>query len=163
MKKTIYLIALFTLIGNSFYGQSSTITKIDSQTEIDMNKKAQALNGIQCKMTVESILLDQSFDIDHPKSFLGRVFPFISQYLDRNYGHRTITHGLIFYIITIILTCVIEKATLKTSRYTLIASFSLLSHLLFDMMTVQGIPLLYPFRRNPCVIPGNPELRFKSG
>ena len=30
-------------------------------------------------------------------------------------------------------------------------------------MTVQGIPLLYPFRRNACVIPGNPELRFKSG
>ncbi len=31
------------------------------------------------------------------------------------------------------------------------------------MMTVQGIPLLYPFKRNPCVIPANPELRFKSG
>ena len=30
-------------------------------------------------------------------------------------------------------------------------------------MTVQGVPLLYPFLRNPCVLPGNPEMRFRTG
>ncbi len=102
-------------------------------------------------------------DIDHPKSFIGKLFPPISKYLDRNYGHRTISHGLLFFISSIIIILFIEKILLNTTKYTLIAFFAYLSHLLFDMMTIQGIPLLYPFKRNPCVIPGNPDLRFKSG
>jgi inner membrane protein len=31
------------------------------------------------------------------------------------------------------------------------------------MLTIQGIPLFYPLMRNPCVIPANPSLRFRSG
>jgi inner membrane protein len=31
------------------------------------------------------------------------------------------------------------------------------------MLTVQGIPLFYPFLKNPCVIPANPSMRFRSG
>jgi len=31
------------------------------------------------------------------------------------------------------------------------------------MLTVSGIPLLFPFFPNPCVIPGNPAFQFKSG
>jgi inner membrane protein len=30
------------------------------------------------------------------------------------------------------------------------------------MMTLQGVPLFYPFKKNPCVIPGNPAFRFRS-
>lgn len=30
------------------------------------------------------------------------------------------------------------------------------------MLTKQGVPLFWPFMRNPCVIPGNPDLRLKS-
>lgn len=30
------------------------------------------------------------------------------------------------------------------------------------MVTKQGIPLFWPFMRNPCVIPGNPDMRLKS-
>ena len=33
------------------------------------------------------------------------------------------------------------------------------SHLILDMLTIKGIPLLYPFKKNPCVIPGNPKFR----
>ncbi len=102
-------------------------------------------------------------DIDHPKSFIGKIFKPISKYIDRNYGHRTITHGLIFFITTIFIIYIIEKTLLKTTVYTMIAFFAYLSHLILDMMTVKGIPLLYPFKRNPCVIPANPELRFKTG
>jgi len=102
-------------------------------------------------------------DIDHPRSFLGKIFFPISKYLDRNFGHRTLTHGLLFFSITVLVALTIEKHFLKITKYTLIISFSYLSHLLFDMMTIQGIPSFYPFKRNPCVIPGNPELRFKSG
>jgi inner membrane protein len=35
--------------------------------------------------------------------------------------------------------------------------FSVLSHLIFDMVTLAGIPLFYPFYKNPCVLPANPE------
>jgi inner membrane protein len=31
------------------------------------------------------------------------------------------------------------------------------------MMTKEGVPLLYPFNNNPCVIPGNPDRRLQSG
>jgi len=36
------------------------------------------------------------------------------------------------------------------------------SHFILDMLTVKGIPLFYPFKKNPCVIPGNPKYRFRS-
>jgi inner membrane protein len=41
--------------------------------------------------------------------------------------------------------------------------FSVLSHFIFDMVTLQGIPLFYPFYKNPCVLPANPEMRIRSG
>lgn len=31
------------------------------------------------------------------------------------------------------------------------------------MITVQGIPLFYPFKKNACVLPGRADLRFRSG
>jgi inner membrane protein len=31
------------------------------------------------------------------------------------------------------------------------------------MITVSGVPLLFPFFKNPCVIPGNVNYRFKGG
>jgi inner membrane protein len=31
------------------------------------------------------------------------------------------------------------------------------------MVTLAGIPLFYPFIKNPCVLPANPEMRIRSG
>ena len=45
----------------------------------------------------------------------------------------------------------------------MIACFSVLSHIILDMFTVAGVPFLYPFVRNACVIPGNPDYRFTVG
>ena len=36
------------------------------------------------------------------------------------------------------------------------------SHLILDMLTIKGIPLFYAFKKNPCVIPGNPKFRFHA-
>ena len=33
-------------------------------------------------------------DIDHPHSLLGKAVKPVSNYLNKNYGHRTITHSL---------------------------------------------------------------------
>ena len=56
----------------------------------------------------------------------------------------------------------LEKLFGNGYSYTLVYAFSYFSHLLYDMLTKQGVPLFYPFRRNPCVIPGNPDMRLRS-
>lgn len=97
-------------------------------------------------------------DIDHTKSIIGKFFYPIAKYLDRNFGHRTITHSLTFYIPSVILVSLISN-----SDYTIVFALALFSHFLFDMVTVQGIPLFYPFKRNSCVIPASPDARMRSG
>ncbi len=110
-------------------------------------------------LTVFSSLLP---DIDHSRSIIGKMFLPISRYLDRNFGHRTITHSIIFALATYLLVYLISAFSLKDMNFPMIFIFALSSHLIFDMLTVQGVPLFYPFKRNPCVIPGNPDLRLNS-
>lgn len=102
-------------------------------------------------------------DIDHTKSIIGKIFFPISKQLSIKFGHRTITHSIIFFLFSSIIFLFSEKVFFNSYNYTIIFSFALLSHLLLDMLTVQGIPLFYPFAKNPCVIPANPDLRIKSG
>lgn len=97
-------------------------------------------------------------DIDHTKSPIGKMFYPLAKFLDKKFGHRTITHSLLFVVASIL----VVKAILPFN-FTLVFAFGLISHLLFDMVTVQGVPLLYPFKKNPCVLPGNPEARIRSG
>lgn len=102
-------------------------------------------------------------DIDHTKSPLGRLFSFtrLPQYLDRNFGHRTITHSLLIYLTTGFVVYFIESYFSEDHPFTLIYFLAYSSHLVFDMMTVSGVPLFFPFKKNPCVIPGNPDYRLK--
>lgn len=102
-------------------------------------------------------------DIDHTRSLIGKLFYPVAKYLDRHFGHRTITHSLPTLISLAILLSILEKLFRSDLNLTLLYTLSYSSHLILDMMTVGGVPLFYPFRRNPCVIPGNPAMRFKSG
>lgn len=108
-------------------------------------------------------------DIDHTKSIIGKIFYPIAKYLDNNFGHRTITHSLTFlaplFLIILILELNIINPFYERSgiAFSLVFLFSFFSHLILDMLTVQGIPMFYPFLKNPCVIPANPTLRFRSG
>jgi len=102
-------------------------------------------------------------DIDHTQSLVGKLFYPLARYLDRHFGHRTITHSLLLFILLILLSSAFEKLYSDKLHLTLIVTFSYASHLLLDMMTKAGVPLFYPFSKNPCVIPGNPALRLKSG
>lgn len=102
-------------------------------------------------------------DIDHTKSLIGKAFYPIAKYLSVNYGHRTITHSLLFLIGICLISVFIEKNFREDFSISTILFFSVFSHLLFDMVTLQGIPLFYPFYKNPCVLPANPEMRIRSG
>lgn len=83
-------------------------------------------------------------DIDHPKSYLGkRLYP-LSFFIHKLFGHRGFTHSL-----------------LSTGFLGLATSYwwdvnplffgglilGYISHLLADMTTVSGVPLLYPNKK----------------
>ncbi len=117
-------------------------------------------NPIFISVTILGSLLP---DIDHTKSWIGKsVYP-IAKWLSRNYGHRTITHSIFFLIGIFLISLFIEKNFRIDYSISTILFFSILSHLIFDMVTIAGIPLFYPFYKNPCVLPANPEMRIRSG
>lgn len=97
-------------------------------------------------------------DIDHRKTVLGKIFYPIAKFLDTRFGHRTITHSLVFVI-----TCYLIFIFFIGKDYAILFTSAVISHLILDMVTVQGVPLLYPFYRNPCVLPGRPDVRIRTG
>ncbi|MFK7979426.1 MAG: metal-dependent hydrolase, partial [Saprospiraceae bacterium] len=102
-------------------------------------------------------------DIDHTKSFIGLTFYPIAKYLNRSYGHRTITHSLAALVTLSLLAGMASVYFTDSKIYGTIFFLAYLSHLILDMTTVQGVPLFYPFLKNPCVVPGDPKMRFESG
>ena len=99
-------------------------------------------------------------DIDHPGSIIGRTVLPLSKFINRNYGHRTITHSLAALVVVTLAMWLVAYWGALDGPYTFLVFSGYLSHLIFDMMTVAGVPLFYPWVMNPCVIPGKPEARF---
>jgi len=94
-------------------------------------------------ITVPAIIGSILPDIDHPKSYLGRKLPFLSKPIFHTFGHRTITHSLLFL-------CMVTGALMKTDTSVGIGTFfGISSHLLADMLTPfsKGIALFYPYRK----------------
>ena len=102
-------------------------------------------------------------DIDHTKSLIGLTFYPIAKYLNRSYGHRTITHSLAALVTLSLLAGMASVYFTGHRIYGTVFFLAYLSHLVLDMTTVQGVPLFYPFLKNPCVVPGDPKMRFESG
>ncbi len=97
-------------------------------------------------------------DIDHPKSFLGQRLKWISRPIAKLFGHRGITHSLFAIIVCSILLC--SEWLLQTSIpveffHAMIVGY--ISHVLGDMLTPAGIPLLWPYRRRFCMPILNPS------
>jgi inner membrane protein len=103
-------------------------------------------------------------DIDSTKSLLGKIFYPFAWIINRKFGHRTLTHSLIFLLfVSMVMLSLYWFGVFPTSDIVKISVFALISHFVFDMITISGIPLLYPWFKNPCVIPGNVNFRFKGG
>jgi inner membrane protein len=101
-------------------------------------------------------------DIDYTKSIIGKCFYPIARFIQRHYGHRTITHSLLALIFLTALVGLVQSSFTPQGHYASVFAVAYGSHLLLDACTKQGIPLLYPFKRNPFVVPGNPDLRFET-
>lgn len=116
-------------------------------------------------------------DVDHPNSTIGRIFYFISVPLERRYGHRTVTHSLIGWIIFSVVFSFLSLFIVWLLSFVCdlgfgawdlvprwIASFSIsyLSHLILDMFNPRGSQMFWPDPGRD-VIPKNPKFRLESG
>ena len=143
--------------------------------------------GLHWTILITAILGSLMPDLDMPKSFVGRFFFFISKPLERKFGHRTLTHSLIGWLLASIFFATLASiaffictefnlnAAIATfidiplqDRHghilRIIAAFSIgyLSHLILDMFNPRGIQLFWP-NTGRDVIPGNVRFRPESG
>lgn len=86
-------------------------------------------------------------DLDTPKSKLGRKVPIISYPMNWIFGHRKITHSLLFVVITLILGILIGQALKLTFSLQIALAIGTLSHILGDYVTNNGVPLFAPFSK----------------
>ena len=75
-------------------------------------------------------------DIDHSSSIIGKPLYPLSNYLDRKFGHRTITHSLICYISLIFIVRILELIFTGKPEGTVTHIFiwAYASHLILDML-----------------------------
>lgn len=112
-------------------------------------------------------------DIDHTRSYIGKLFPYISKPLEERFGHRMVTHSfygwavstLLFGLVLVLLHFIGFKAwSSGLVNWRWIAAFSTgyMSHLLIDMLNTRGVPLLWPEKARYVVFK-NPNHRIDSG
>lgn len=82
-------------------------------------------------------------DIDTTQSGLGKFVKPVSRFLERRFGHRTITHSLLGMAIVAALTFPVLGISSHAYIYLLLGYAS---HLVLDTMNIIGVPLLYPSR-----------------
>lgn len=122
------------------------------------------INVLASPWTIAATLISSLLpDIDHTRSTVGKVVYPVAKWLNRKYGHRTLTHGLPFMLALVFIFGVGEKSFAGELVLTKVLALGYFSHLLLDMFTLQGVPLFYPFSRAPFVMIGNPELRIRTG
>ncbi|MBK4714239.1 MULTISPECIES: metal-dependent hydrolase [Tenebrionibacter/Tenebrionicola group] len=86
-------------------------------------------------------------DIDHPKSFLGQRIPWVSRPVARMFGHRGFTHSLLAVFAALALFYLkIPDSSLVPADAVQGMVLGYLSHILADMLTPAGVPLLWPCR-----------------
>lgn len=95
-------------------------------------------------------------DIDHPQSLIGRVFPFISKYILKKYGHRTVTHSLVSILAIMIIAS--PALFFSISIYAAL-SLAFASHIFIDLFNRSGVKLLAPFSQKEYISFRTPELR----
>jgi inner membrane protein len=79
-------------------------------------------------------------DICHGGSKIGRSMPVLSKVINRLFGHRSITHSLLFLMATAFLLRLMNV----NDAITVGILVGMASHCILDMMTKNGIKLLFP-------------------
>jgi membrane-bound metal-dependent hydrolase YbcI (DUF457 family) len=147
----------YTCHSNTFYSTTHILnTLVTTPTHITfaefvylllLTTTGVALNTLNAVIiTVASILPD----IDTGASYPGRAVPFISKKLERRFGHRTLTHSVLFIMALAILIFPIRLVS-PDIFVCILTGYS--SHPFLDTMTVHGVKLFYPLSNVKCVFP----------
>jgi inner membrane protein len=99
-------------------------------------------------------------DIDLPTSRLGRAFFWLSSRLERDYGHRTITHSFIAMLALSVALSPLLWLHLDLWYWSFLGGYW--SHLWIDMVNIRGADLLWPSPAR-LVFPGNRKYRLETG
>jgi len=94
-------------------------------------------------------------DVDHPQSTIGRVFFFISNPLNKRFGHRNLTHSLVLWIPVMIV-------GIHFCQPLLWLGLGACSHLILDSWNMVGVGLFKPLTNRIFVMAGN-KYRVKVG
>lgn len=95
-------------------------------------------------------------DIDTTTSGVGRFVKPVSKLIETKFGHRTITHSLLFAVLFSLIWWPIS------SQLAAAWFWGIFSHLLLDTLNVNGVPLLWPSRLMFWFWP-NRSMRIKYG
>lgn len=88
-------------------------------------------------------------DIDYPLSYIGKIFPYISNIIYRIFGHRGFTHSFLFIIIIIYLfkfSYNIQNELINNCKKSFLLGYC--SHIIADLITKNGIKLFWPCKLN---------------
>lgn len=81
-------------------------------------------------------------DICHGGSKIGRALPLLSKVINTLFGHRSFTHSLLFLVIMgILLNSFVSNEAVQEG-----IMVGMISHLVLDMATRNGIKLLFPLK-----------------
>lgn len=125
-----------------------------------------AAAGIEPATAAAASLFSLLPDIDHPESTIGRIFSPLSKYIQRKYGHRTVTHSIfaIMFIAAALLPLLLIPRLLQwgnpfwSGLYTA-ALLAFSSHIFIDLFNKSGVRIFSPFSQKEYISFRTPQLR----
>lgn len=100
-------------------------------------------------------------DVDYPQSWIGKVFYPVSSFLERKFGHRTITHSVVGCLIFAVLFSPVFLFVSREFYYLFLLGYT--SHIVLDTWNKNGVPLLWPLDQYLFVIPYRRSWRIEVG
>ena len=85
-------------------------------------------------------------DICQPFSWIGRRTGILSKLIGKIFGHRTITHSILFVFFMYLVVEGIPGIYGTAIQAGLLSG--IISHILLDMLTTRGVAILYPIKYN---------------
>ncbi|MEM4406424.1 MAG: thermonuclease family protein [Candidatus Methanomethylicaceae archaeon] len=99
-------------------------------------------------------------DVDYPKSWTGKAFFFLSPWIEKRFGHRTVTHSALGCGIAAVL-CLPLVILAKDIYYLCLIGYA--SHIALDMWNKNGVSFLWPLKEYTFVIPARRAWRVEVG
>ncbi|MBQ3421503.1 MAG: metal-dependent hydrolase, partial [Romboutsia sp.] len=79
---------------------------------------------------------------DKERTYISNRLPFVSKFINKTFGHRTITHSLTLFFFLLFLFSYLELNIFISSGFLI----GYLSHIILDMFNKKGVQLFYPFK-----------------